>query len=135
MKYSRWCFCLALCAALLLGGCALQGQTPSSSASVAMPQEANTWPENDFTSQIPKPQAGQVTSIIDDSANGRCTVSLDDVTRDEVDTYLSTLQEQGFVKVEQGENDVSGGVLLQKDNTTLSIAYSGDSFGILIICQ
>lgn len=133
MKFSRWCFCLALCAALLLGGCALQGQTPSSTASVAMPQEADTWPENDFTSQIPQPQAGQVAFIIDDSANGRFSVSLDNITRDEVDAYLSTLQEQGFQTVAQGENDVSGGVLLQKEETSLSIAYADGICGILII--
>lgn len=111
----------------------MQGQTPSSTASVAMPQEADTWPKTILPARFPSRRPGQVAFIIDDSANGRFSVSLDNITRDEVDAYLSTLQEQGFQTVAQGENDVSGGVLLQKEETSLSIAYADGICGILII--
>lgn len=42
------------------------------------------------------------------------------------------LTDSGFASVADSKNDVSAGVLLQKGNTTLSIAYSGDNLTLLI---
>ena len=73
-----------------------------------------------------------MVSVRDFSSSGRYEIHLTDITRDAADTYVQQLIDSGFASVANSKNDVSAGVLLQKGNTTLSVAYSGDNLTLLI---
>lgn len=49
--------------------------------------------------------------------------------------YIEELKEQGYSEIASEGNDVSVGTMMQKDNVTLSISYSGEIFGIMIAIE
>lgn len=88
------------------------------------------WPENEYTAVITEPEKGTMQYIIDDSANGKFTVAVKDITEAESADYVELLQKDGYSLVQSVEENGMVGVLLQKDDVSLSIAYSK---GILCI--
>lgn len=93
-------------------------------------QFTDKWPENEYTAVISEPEKGTMQYIIDDSANGRFTAALKDITKAESAAYVELLQKDGYSLVQSVEEEDMVGVLLQKDDASLSIAYSE---GILCI--
>lgn len=47
--------------------------------------------------------------------------------------YIRSLEKEGYTQVATGENEVSGGTMLRRDDVYLSIAYSGEGMGIAIL--
>ncbi len=99
----------------------------------AEPEFVSSWPENEWTSQIPEPQKGTVDYVCDDTDNGRYQVVLKEISKEECQDYIRKLLEQGYQKIASESNKVSTGTILQKEETLLSIAYSEDVLNILII--
>lgn len=124
---------LTLCLSLVFFGCASTDTTTDPTLDVTTPYTyTSAWPDNEYTENVFPPEGATVVSVRDFSSSGRYEIHLTDIARDAADTYVQQLIDSGFGSVADGKNDVSAGVLLQKDNTTLSIAYSGDNLTLLI---
>lgn len=138
---SRKTILAALCAVLLLllGGWVLRSlQNQPQEAEIdplhyAAPTYTSVWPENDFTSSIFPPEEGQVSYTRSAPDSDLFEISLTGISKAASDAYVAALQDAGFQEIGGDSNDVSTGVLLGKAGLALSIAYSGDSLGILII--
>ena len=90
-------------------------------------------PENVFTAQIPKPVNGTINYVIDDSALGRYALFFKDITREQSEAYIEELKSAGFTNIAGTKEDVAIGVMLQKDDVTLSVACSDEGLAIQII--
>ncbi len=91
------------------------------------------YPENEFTSRIPKPANGTIDYVIDDSANGRYAVFFKDITMEQSEAYIKDLKAAGYTNVAGKKEDIAIGEMLQKDDVTLSVACSDGGLGIQII--
>lgn len=124
---------LTLCLSLVFFGCASTDTTTEPTLDVTTPYTyTSAWPDNEYTENVFPPEGATVVSVRDFSSSGRYEIHLTDIARDAADAYVQKLTDSGFASVADSKNDVSAGVLLQKDNTTLSIAYSGDNLTLLI---
>lgn len=124
---------LTICLSTVFFGCAQTNTDTNPTLDVTTPYTyTSAWPDNEYTETIFPPEGTTVVSVRDFSSSGRYEIHLTDIARDAADAYVQQLINSGFVSVADGKNDVSAGVLLQKDNTTLSIAYSGDNLTLLI---
>jgi len=90
-------------------------------------------PENVFTAQIPKPANGTIDYVIDDSSLGRYALFFKDITMEQSEAYIEELKNAGYKNVAGTKEDVAIGVMLQKDDVTLSVACSDEGLGIQII--
>ena len=90
------------------------------------------WPENDFTAQIFPPQGGEIDSVYDYSASHRYVLSFRNLSIEDAAEYVAALKAAGFAEITSEANDASAGAMLQKGDTTLSIAYSQDTLIVLI---
>ena len=126
-------FFMTLCISLVFFGCASTDTNTDPTLDVTTPYTyTSAWPDNEYTETIFPPEGATVVSVRDFSSSGRYEINLTDITRDAADAYVQKLADSGFASVADSKNDVSAGVLLQKGNTTLSIAYSGDNLTLLI---
>jgi hypothetical protein len=119
---------------VLISGCREReaGQYEETQILYSEYEYTDTWPDNDITKEIIRPDAGEVKSIRDFSEQGRFEINIEDISRDEANEYIEVLKEAGFREVAGAENKVSGGILLNRDYTAVNIAYSGDNMVILI---
>ncbi len=99
------------------------------------PQYTDEWQENEYTATILKPETGEMSYYVDDTENGRFSISLTDITMDDTNSYIELLKADGYSELGADENDASGGVLLLRDNVSLSIAYSVNGIVISIIME
>lgn len=99
------------------------------------PVYVTQWPENEYTSQIIKPEYGEMDYVYDNSDFGRYALFLKNISEEESADYIETLKEHGFAELISEGNDVSSGTILQKDKVTLSIAYSNGSLGMEITME
>ena len=104
-----------------------------SSATADTIEAVTEWPDNEYTRLIPRPQHGAPYQVIYNTGARRYSVWLQGITREQVKDYLRSLEEAGYVRIATGENEVSGGTMLQRDDVYLSIAYSGEGVGIGIL--
>ncbi|HIZ56069.1 MAG TPA: hypothetical protein H9671_07690, partial [Firmicutes bacterium] len=99
----------------------------------AQPVYVTEWPDNEYTTQIVKPEYGEMDYIVDYSASGRYAVNLKNISEEESAAYVEELKESGYSEIFSEGNDASVGTMLKKDDVTLSIAYSGTDFGLIIM--
>ena len=123
---------LAACLLLLTGCAQTAPQDTGWNLADTTPEAITTWPENEFTAQIPQPQAGTPDYVLDSTSNGRYAVFLRGISMEDSAAYVDLLKLQGYAEVAGEGNDVSVGTLLQKGRTCLSIAYTDGELGILI---
>ncbi len=99
--------------------------------------DAGEWPQNEYTANIPQPESGTLLRGWIDPDKEFCYLELSDITQTESEQYIESLKEVGFAevkKVSEEINDdyVSVGTLLTHDNTSVSISYIDDLFGMYI---
>lgn len=129
-----------VCALTLLGGCS-NDNIPSINNGVtwdlenADPIYVTEWPENEYTSQISKPENGEIDYIYDFSDSGRYAVFVKGISKENSADYIEELKEQGYSEVAFKGNNISVGTLLQKNNVALSIAYSDEILSIMITIE
>lgn len=135
---------LALAAALLLlcpscsAGTANSGQTesadPVQTGIGANWASTDEWPVNAYTAGVPVPP-GEVRQVLLDEANGFCAVSLDGVSRAEVDAWREELASSGFRLLAGVEEDVKGtvpsgsvaiGEVYTDGSVSCSVSHSAD---------
>ncbi|WP_418324796.1 hypothetical protein [Ruminococcus sp.] len=131
---------ILVCALTLLAGCSNNEAANKSNGltwdlSNAEPVYVSEWPENEFTSQIIKPENGEIDYIYDYSDSGRYAVFMKDMSEEKSAEYIEELKEQGYSEIASEGNDVSVGTMMKKDNVILSISYSGEIFGIMITIE
>ena len=81
----------------------------------------------------PQPPHGEAYQVIYNADARRYAVSLQGITREQVKDYIRSPGEGGLRPGRHGENEVSGGTMLRRDDVYLSIAYSGEGMGIAIL--
>ena len=99
---------LALALALSLGGCGNKDKAGGKSESLDAPSESpddeeglldvdfsGSWPDNEFTKQVPKPGFSLGMSYSDDK---EFNISFEDVTMDDVRKYSEKLKGAGFTE-------------------------------------
>lgn len=122
----------------VLTGCSGQNKLESNTQIAwnltdAEPVFVTEWPENEYTSQVVKPEYGEMDYIYDFSESGRYAVFLKDISKEESKEYVEQLKKLGFTEMFSEGNAVSMGTLLEKDNTVLSIAMSDGGLGMVIM--
>ena len=99
--------------------------------------DAGEWPQNEYTANIPQPESGTLLRGWIDPDKEYCHLELSEITQPESEQYVNALKEAGFTEVEKvseeiNDDYISIGTLLTKDNTTVSISYTDDLFGMYI---
>ena len=136
---------LASCALslALLAGCGGEPD-PAPVVSITPWVEADRWPDNEFTRQVPEPEAGAVTAVMEGTSAGYefFAVQLDGLSREEVGDYLLALEGAGYGSIpedlgmETSMEGVTVGDMYYRDGVYVSLA-AGDreednSLGLLI---
>ena len=129
-----------VCALTLLAGCSSNNSPSKYNGATwdlanAEPIYATEWPENEYTSQIIKPENGEIDYIYDFSDCGRYAIFMKELSKAESADYIEKLKEQGYSEVASKGNNVSVGTILQKNNVYLSISYSDTILGIAITIE
>lgn len=139
MKTKRAGFLSLLLGLLLLCGCAAGPSEEDGDAGEwvlsAEPEYVAQWPENEFTACVPEPEAGTVDYVRDYSDSGRYEIVMKDLSQSESADYVEELIRQGYTELAGESNEVSAGVILQRDAVTVSVAYSGAVLNLLITMQ
>lgn len=120
---------------MTFSGCMPNDSSGHSQPAAATPENITQWPVNEYTSQVFQPESGEVDYIIDDSANGHFSVFLKNFPQTDAARYIEELEKLGYQLVQSAKNEVSNGILLKKDSTIVSIAYSGNVIGIHITLE
>jgi len=138
-------FTSILLAALLLTLCVLTGcsnknnldnNTQSAwNLADAEPIYVTEWPENDYTSQVVKPEHGEIDYVFDLSDSGRYALFLKEISEEESNEYINRLKQSGYSEIISKGNEVSLGTMLKKDNTILSIALSDGILAMMITIE
>jgi len=99
--------------------------------------DAEEWPQNEYTVNVPQPKSGTLLRGWIDPDKGFCYLELSGITQTESEQYVKSLKEAGFAEVEKvseeiNDDYVSVGTLLTHGNTSVSISYIDDLFGMYI---
>ena len=100
--------------------------------------DTEKWPENEYTTNIPKPESKSTVRGWIDPDKEYCHIELPDMTQTESEKYIETLKAAGFVELEKVAEEiknadyVSVGTLLTYDGITVSISYLDEHFGMYI---
>ena len=92
----------------------------------------SVWPDNEYTRLICEPESGTIEYILDGSNAGYYTIFYNNISEEEIQKYIDQLKTLGYAEEASASESVSTGVLLRKDETWISIAYSEGGFGIRI---
>ncbi len=90
------------------------------------------WPENRFTDSLPRPEAGTPEYAL--LSGDACAVFLTGITREEGEAYLQALEEAGFRRAADAQEESAGGFLLIREETAVSVSLSEGTLGIRITC-
>ena len=122
---------LAAALTLALGGCG--APAPSSAPAAGPPElameELAAWPENESTALVPVPP-GEADYAV--KGEGRYSVSLSGVTREEGEAYRDALLEAGFAQAAGASEEASGGFLLESPEAWVSVALSDGGMAVEI---
>ena len=92
----------------------------------------SVWPDNEYTRLICEPESGTIEYILDGSNAGYYAIFYNNISEEEIQKYIDQLKTLGYAEEASASESVSTGVLLRKDETWISIAYSEGGFGIRI---
>ncbi|MFI3229533.1 MAG: hypothetical protein R3Y23_05150 [Bacillota bacterium] len=121
---------LLLCLLVVLACCVFVGCNNSTSESNI--EYVDSWVSNTYTDFIPKPSAGDVYYIIDETEDGSFTIALNNLTSSDCSAYISSLAIYGFMTDTNIENNVSSSAYLTKDDVSVSVAYESGVMEITI---
>lgn len=129
---------MVLIVSALLSGCSSNNGDASEHIPAAWdiadaePEYLTQWPENAFTSKVAEPQSGTIDYVLDYSDSGRYAIFMKDISTEESSEYIQTLINMGYSETHAASNDVSAGIMLERDDAVLSISYSEGVLGVLI---
>ena len=117
----------------ILTGCSISDTETESPINSILKVDTDQWPKNQYTQNLPQPQAGTIDSILWDKNAKYYAIFLNNITKKQGQAYLEQLKEEGFQEIAWEENAAAGGVLLQKDSVMLSISISNQEMSIYIV--
>ena len=126
---------LSLCALIALTGCAPKSENAAQDTSWlanATPVYVSEWPDNALTAGLPRPESGEIDYIYDLVDSGHYAIWYKNISIEQGKAYVQALKDAGFAEVASEDGGVSVGTLLQKGDTTLSVALSEGVLGLLI---
>ena len=140
MKRFSFILAVALLFLCVLAGCSNQNKSEGNTQTTwdftdAEPVYVTEWPENEYTSQIVKPEYGEMDYIFDFSGSGRYALFLKEISEEESKEYIEQLKEAGFSETFSEGNQVSVGTILEKDDVFLSIAFSDGILAMTITME
>jgi hypothetical protein len=99
--------------------------------------DTGEWPQNEYTANIPQPESGTLLHGWIDPDKEYCSLTLSGITQAESEQYVKALKEAGFTEVEKVSEEINGdyvsvGTLLTSGDTSVSISYTDDLFGMYI---
>lgn len=101
-------------------------------AGTAVKEEITEWPDNIYTQAIIKPKTGVMDYVVYDEQAEYYALFLKDVSMEEGEQYIQSLQENGFVTAASDSNSIAVGEVLQKDNIGLCVSVSENVLGLCI---
>lgn len=125
----------------MMPACSKSSTTSSKFGSVSensqITLEAGKWPENKYTQNIPKPNAGKVIRGQIDLQKNFCFIELSNISTKESEQYLEKLEESGFKQTENVSEQINSdttsvGTRYTDGKTSLNISYLDDSLLIYI---
>lgn len=128
-------FAVLVLTAVFLTACAGK---KTENGSAVMLLESSTWPENQYTDNLPVPPGDIRWVMMNEEEDGYCAASLTGLTEEDFQNYMACLYEEGFSVTEEvsetvcGENHVSTGALLSNGEKNLSIAFMSENLTIYI---
>ncbi len=87
---------------------------------------ANPWLENQYTEGVPRPGFDNILWMWEDKEKGYCAVCYQDVSREQSESYLKTLADDGWKTVHSFYENTTVGGLYEKDNHTISLQFAGE---------
>ena len=140
MKRFPLILAIALIFVWVLAGCSKPGEPARHGQTAwdltdAVPVHVTAWPENEYTSQIAKPEWGEMDYIYDLSDSGRYALFLKEISEEESRAYIEQLKEAGFSEAVSAGNAISVGTILKKGDVLLSIAYSDGILAMTITME
>lgn len=91
-----------------------------------------TLPDNAFTRVLTRPLPGNIDHVIDDSENNGYAVFFSGTDHEKSAAYVEELKRSGYSTVVSAEESGINTCILQKDDSTLSIAYEDGQMSIMI---
>ena len=91
--------------------------------------QAEEWPENQYTERLPQPTGKVLWSMIDSQRN-TFGITVRGISKGGLDDYMDALENAGFMKIKKmekpliGEGYVSLGTLFSDGTRTLSLSYA-----------
>ena len=140
MKYFTYILSLVFVLNLVFVGCTDNTDLNNNSETMwnvsgAEPVYITEWPQNEYTSQIIKPEKGKIDYIYDYSDSGRYALFFKYISAKESAEYIEKLKHHGYSEIISDGNNASSGTFLKKDDVTLSISYSEECLGIVITIE
>ena len=97
------------------------------------PDYCTEWPENGMTALLSPPEEGNIAYVRDGSDEGWYQIVWQNISMEASAEYTEALLGQGYETLCADENGASAGTILQRDEVTLSVAYTADELNILIL--
>ncbi len=94
---------------------------------------AKEWPKNENTKNVPKPDFGEITFVL--NVGGITSITMKNVSRKEVEAYIKELKAAGFTKQVTESCVISNiyyGAVSEKDGTHVSVNASMGSTTIAL---
>lgn len=114
-------------------GCKSGGSAVSfNQTSMAVQQAVDQWPQNEYTTLLPKPEFGVPFSVVLNQTTESYAIFLQDSTRQEGEAYIGKLKEDGFAEVHKESEEKAVSALLQKEDVFVSVAVADTGFAIYI---
>lgn len=101
-------------------------------ASDIIMEEIHTWPENSYTSLVPKPSWGTPFLSTYSASQHFFAVTFHTAARQEGEDYIHLLRDNGFSTVDRNSEKVSTGEVLENAQTYVSVAVSDNTFAVYI---
>lgn len=101
-------------------------------AASAEPEYLTQWPDNAFTKKIVPPQSGTVDHALDYTDSGRYAIFIKDISSEESDEYVKTLESIGYSEIRSAASGVSVGKSFEGNEAYLSVSYSEGILGLVI---
>ncbi len=127
---------LAAAAGICAYGARSGGSKPSGGLPTLEWESIDAWPENVYTSSVPRPESGTPYSatVCDESA-GYFSVAFH-AAREQGDEYVALLRSSGFEPLEHADESGASAELLQNGDATVSVAVSDGGFCLMIrLCR
>jgi beta-lactamase regulating signal transducer with metallopeptidase domain len=88
----------------------------------------DTWPENQYTEGVPKPDFGTMLWMRSDEEQGYCAVAFQQVSKEQIELYIQALMDYGWHTIHDFYENTTIGGLYEKGTHAISLQFAGNQF-------